>query len=219
MSPQNFEVKLLHRSLIEQPHKVVLASQHYLYLDNGTRILDACGGAAVAIIGHGNEEIIEATAKQMAKVSYVHTLAYRTDAAEDLARCILEPREGAGATVYEHGLSKAFFVCSGSEANDAGMKCARQYWFEKGERQRKWYVTRKQGYHGNTVGAMSVSSVISRKDPYEDILLPNVSFVSAADSYHGRAEAETEEEFVARLVMEIEQAFLHLGPRNIISFM
>jgi adenosylmethionine-8-amino-7-oxononanoate aminotransferase len=116
-------------------------------------------------------------------------------------------------------LLKAFFVGSGSEANDAAMKCARQYWFEKGERHRKFYVARKQGYHGNTIGALSVSSVIGRKIPYEDILLPNISFVSAADAYHNGKEEETEEQFVARLVSEIEQEFLRLGPQNVISFM
>lgn len=219
MSHQNTEPSLLHRSLIGQPYRVVSASQNYLYLEDGSRILDACGGAAVAIIGHGNEEVIQATITQMTKVSYVHTLAYTTDSAEDLAKCILGTFNSEQATHYNHGLTKAFFVGSGSEANDAAMKCARQYWYEKGEPQRKFYVARKQAYHGNTIGAMSVSSAVGRKIPYEDILLPGVSFVSAADAYHGRQETETEEQYVARLVTEIEDNFLRLGPENIISFM
>jgi adenosylmethionine-8-amino-7-oxononanoate aminotransferase len=218
MSSQPLEPFLLHRSLIEQPHKVATASGHYLHLQNGEPILDACGGAAVAIIGHGNHEVIEATATQMAKVSYVHTLAYTTDSAEDLARCVLDP-VGWDGTTFNHGLTKAFFVGSGSEANDAAMKCARQYWFERREKQRKFYVARSQDYHGNTFGAMSISSVVRRKFPYEDVLLPNVSFVSAADAYHDRKDEETEAHFVTRLVMEIEQEFLRLGPQNVISFM
>lgn len=153
----------------------------------------------------------------MAQVSYVHTLTFTIDySAEDLARCILEPREREGTDRYKHNMSKAFL--SAAEAN-AAMKCARQYWFEKGETHRKFYVARKQGYLGNTIGAMSTSSVIGRKIPYEDILLPNVSFVSAADAYHNREEDETEEKFFARLVSEIEQEFLRLGPQNVISFM
>lgn len=219
MTPQRTEPSLLHRSFIEQPYTVTSASQHHLYLDNGSRILDACGGAAVAIIGHGNGEVLKATAAQMAKVSYVHTGTYTTDSAEDLAKCILRPFDEGQHNQYEHGISKAFFVSSGSEANDAAMKCARQYWFEKGETQRKFYVARKQGYHGNTIGAMSVSSVIGRKLPYDAILLPNVSFVCVADAYHGRKEEETEGQFVARLVAEIEEEFVRLGPENIISFM
>jgi adenosylmethionine-8-amino-7-oxononanoate aminotransferase len=217
MSRESVEPSLLHRSLIEKPHKVATAAGHYLYLDNGSSLLDACGGAAVAIIGHGNKEIIEATATQMAKVSYVHTLAFTTDSAEDLAQCILNP-SGWDGTNFEHGLTKAFFVSSGSEANDAAMKCGRQYWFEKGQTQRRFYVARRQSYHGNTFGAMSISTVVRRKLPYEDIVLPNVSFVSPADAYHGRKDEETESQFVTRLVTEIEQEFIRLGPENVISF-
>ncbi|KAI1665825.1 Aminotransferase [Pyrenophora tritici-repentis] len=218
MSLSSPEPSLLHRSLTYRPHKVVSASAHYLFLENEKPVLDACGGAAVAIIGHGNKEVIAATAGQMGLVSYVHTLAYTTDSAEDLARCILEQQKTGESSPYKHDLTKAFFVGSGSEANDAAMKCARQYWFEKNETQRTIFVARKQGYHGNTFGAMSVSSVVGRKVPYEQILLPNVSFVGPADLYHGAGDEETEEEYVTRLVMEVEQEFLRLGPENIISF-
>ena len=219
MSGSSPEPSLLHRSLAYRPHRVVSASGQYLSLEDGKSILDACGGAAVAIIGHGNKEVIAATARQMSLVSYVHTGAYTTDSAEDLARCILEHQGAAECSPYRHDLTKAFFVGSGSEANDAAMKCARQYWFEKNETQRRIFVARKQGYHGNTFGAMSVSSVIGRKVPYEQILLPNVSFVGPADHYHGAKDGETEEEYVTRLVEDIEQEFLRLRPENIVSFM
>lgn len=208
------EPSLLHRSLTHQPHTVTSASGSHLSLSNGHRILDACGGAAVAILGHGNPEVIAATLAQMQAVSYVHTGAYTTSSAEDLARIVLAPHSG-----FQHGLTKAFFVGSGSEANDAAMKCARQYWFEKGECGRRRFVARRQGYHGNTFGAMSVSSVLGRKAPYEDILMENVSFVAPADGFHGRREGETEGGFVERLVREVEREFLRVGPETIISFM
>ncbi|CAH0000077.1 unnamed protein product [Clonostachys byssicola] len=206
---------LLHRSLLEKPHKVIRASGSYLYLEDGRRILDACGGAAVAIIGHGNDEVAQAALDQMRQVSYVHTLSYTTDSAENLARSILNSDDSG----FDHGLVKAFFVGSGSEANDAAMKCARQYWYEKGQSQRRYFVSREQGYHGNTIGAMSVSTMVGRKVPYQDILLPHVSHVSAADIYHGLKDGETEKEFTQRLIAEIEEEFLRLGPENIISFM
>lgn len=209
------EPSLLHRSLLERPYKVVSAKGSYLHLDNGKEILDACGGAAVAIIGHGNEEVTQATVEQMRQVSYVHTGAYTTESAEELARVILRPQQSG----FDHGLVKAFFVGSGSEANDAGMKCARQYWVEKGQTQRKYYVSRKQSYHGNTIGAMSVSTVLARRTPYEDILLPHVSHVSAPDTYHGMLDGETEDIFAKRLVAELEAEFLRLGPENVVSFM
>ncbi|KPM42998.1 putative aminotransferase [Neonectria ditissima] len=216
VSTTSAEPWLLHRSLIERPCKVDRAAGSYLFLTDGRQILDACGGAAVAVIGHGNEEVVGAVASQMARVSYVHTLAYTTESAEELARCILQ-RDGSEAS-FDHGLVKAFFVGSGSEANDIAMKCARQYWFEKGQPQRRHFVSRRQGYHGNTIATMSVSTVPGRKAPYHDILLPHVSHVSPADMYHGMWDGETESEFVTRLLGEIEDEFLKVGPENIVSF-
>lgn len=212
---QSDSPSLLHRSLLEKPHRVIRGSGSYLYLEDGRKILDACGGAAVAIIGHGNDEVAQAALDQMRQVSYVHTLSYTTDSAENLARSILKSNDSG----FDHGLVKAFFVGSGSEANDAAMKCARQHWYEKGQTQRRYFVSRLQGYHGNTIGAMSVSTMVGRKIPYQDILLPHISHVSAADVYHGLRDGETEEEFTQRLIAEIEAEFLRLGPENIISFM
>lgn len=71
------------------------------------------------------------------------------------------------------------------------MKLARQYFFEKGELQRKWYVSRKQSYHGNSIASMSVSSNLARKIPYEVILMPNVSFASPAYAYQYKRVTET----------------------------
>lgn len=208
---------LLHRSLNERPSIVTSASGSYLTLEDGRTILDACGGAAVAILGHGNTEVAAAVAAQMAQVSYVHTLSYGTKSSEELARFILTETKKEGG--FDHGLVKAYFVGSGSEANDAAMKCARQYWFEKGETQRTIFVARRQAYHGNTIGAMSVSGMAGRKVPYDGILLQSVAFVGAADAYHHQRADEDEAQYVERLVAETEEEFVRLGPENIISFM
>ncbi|KAL7949244.1 pyridoxal phosphate-dependent transferase [Trichoderma barbatum] len=211
---------LLHRSLITRPHLVDHANGSYLHLADGRSILDACGGAAVAVIGHGNAEVIAATAAQMQRTSYIHTGAYTTPAAEELAKFVLEcnsPVDGKRGN-FSHGLTRAFFVGSGSEANESALKIARQYFFEKGELQRQLYVSRRQAYHGNTFGSMSISSVLGRRVPYEDVLLPNVSFADPAFEYHYRREDETEEEYAGRLVNELEAHFLKIGPEKIISF-
>lgn len=214
--PSN-ESAVLHRSLKSLPHNVTSASGSYLTLDNGRKILDACGGAAVAVIGHGNAEVMHAAVAQMREVSYVHTMQYTTSAAERLAKCILEPLPSS--TYFEHGLTKVYLVGSGSEANDAALKCAKQYWFEQGEPQRKVYVAREQAYHGGTIGAMSISGMPARKVPYDGITMPNVEFVGAADAFHRKRADETEVAFVNRLVLEIEQVFERVGAKNIISFM
>jgi adenosylmethionine-8-amino-7-oxononanoate aminotransferase len=204
---------LLHRSLIQQPHIVTHAQENYLYLANGQKVLDACGGAAVAIIGHGNGEVITATVEQMQNVSYVHTMSYTTSSAEKLATLLLEASKGM------HRFAKAYLVGSGSEANEAALKAARQYFVEKGELQRCHYISRRQSYHGNTVGAMMISSNLARKEPYNDILPTNVSFVSPAYAYQNQRRDETEEQYSERLILELRQEILRIGHEKVISFM
>lgn len=208
---QESEPALMHRSLLDRPLPAESGSGVYLTLKSGRRILDACAGAAVAIIGHGNTEVQEAVTAQMSKVSYVHTVTYTTDSAEDLAEILVGPRPS--------GLSKAFFVSSGSEAMDAALKLARQYHVENGQPQRKRLVARRQAYHGNTVGGMSVGSFVARKAPYEGaLLLEGVSYVSPAYAYRGQRETETEDQYTTRLVEELDAEFQELGPETVSAF-
>ena len=201
---------LLHRSLTHEPDTVTHASGIHLTLSSGRTIIDACGGAAVSCIGHNNEEVLDATMQQMRNVSYVHTGAYTTTSALDLASAILSGNA--------HGLSKAFFVSSGSEAMDAAMKLARQYFYESGRVERRNFVARKQSYHGATIGAMSLSSNLPRKVPYEPLLLKNVSHVSPAYAYQYCRAEESEEQYVVRLAEELDDEFQRLGPETVIAF-
>ncbi len=97
---------MLHRNLKEEPHKVISAHGNYLTLDNGQRILDATGGAAVACLGHGHERVKKAVAAQMDEVSYCHSLFFGTTSGEGLARELIDSTHGR--------MSKAFIVSSGT---------------------------------------------------------------------------------------------------------
>lgn len=182
-----------------------------LYLSNGRTVIDACAGAAVAILGHCNEEVNEAMLRQARQVSYVHTQSYTTPAAEDLANFLLQGSP--------HGLEKAYFVCSGSEAVESALKLARQYFFEKGETDRVHFVSRRQAYHGNTIGSQSVSSNLARKVPYKNFQYPHASYVSPAYAYRCQQVTETEPEFTNRLLKELEDEFLAIGPSKVIAFL
>ena len=99
------------------------------------------------------------------------------------------------------------------------MKLGRQFFFEQGQTQRKHFVSRRQGYHGNTIGTMSISSNLARKIPYQDALtLPNVSQVSPAYAYQYQLASENEEQYVARLVDELDAEFKRIGPEKVIAF-
>ncbi|KAI9736174.1 MAG: hypothetical protein M1834_001059 [Cirrosporium novae-zelandiae] len=201
---------LFHRDLHSKPVVATSGSGHCLNLQNGSKIIDACGGAAVAALGNGNEEIVAAMTEQAKSLAYVHTQIYTTQSAEDLADLLVGHRPG--------GLSKAFFVGSGSEANDGAMKLARQYFYEKGEHQRIHYIARRQSYHGNTFGSMSISNNVPRLVPYVDILLPNVSHVSPCYAYQYSNPNETSAQYVARLAAELEAEFQRIGPEKVIAF-
>ncbi|KAH6886457.1 pyridoxal phosphate-dependent transferase [Thelonectria olida] len=206
------EPALLHRSLLSRPLEVVSASGSYLTLSSGRQILDGCAGAAVAVIGHGHPKVQQAVVEQMGAVSYVHTMSYTTSSAERLAQFMV-------AKGWPFGLTKAFFVGSGSEAMDAAMKLARQYFVERGEMKRTRFVSRRQAYHGNTIGAMSVSSNLARKVPYEGaLLLDRVSFVNAANAYRGMRAGEGLKEYGERLVEELDEEFQRIGPETVIAF-
>lgn len=203
--------RLVHRSFHQTPATVLSASGLDINLSTGQNILDACSGAAVAVLGHGHPEVTAAMIKQANDVSYVHTQAFTTPVAEELANIILE---GSPA-----GLEMAFFVGSGSEAVEAALKMARQFHFENGEEERLHFVARRQGYHGNTIAAMSVSSNVARKIPYQGFGYPHVSHVTPAFPYRYMNEDENEAAFTERLLREIEDEFLRVGPEKVVAFL
>ncbi|KAM0285097.1 hypothetical protein ACHAO9_008928 [Fusarium lateritium] len=210
VKPTQREGYLMHRSLVQHPYMVESAKGIELILSNGQKIIDGCGGAAVALIGHGNEEVIQAITEQARKVSYVHTQSYTTAPAEELADILLQGNP--------YGLEKAFFVGSGSEAVESALKLARQYHYEKGDLDRVHIVSRRQCYHGNTMATMSISTNIARRAPYQGFLYPNVSHVSPAFAYHYQNESETESQYTNRLLVELEEEFLRIGPKNVAAF-
>ncbi|CAH0041560.1 unnamed protein product [Clonostachys solani] len=208
---QTPESQLLHRSLIYRPEMVESASGLEIRLADGRTVLDACGGAAVSALGHNNQQVLEAMLAQAQKVAYVHTQAYTTSAAEELAGLLVENGR-------PHGLEKAFFVGSGSEAIESAVKLARQYFYEKGEPQRVHFVSRRQAYHGNSMAAMSLSSNIVRKLPYQGFGYPNVSHVTPAFEYRYKLDGEDEDGFTRRLLDELDDEFQRIGPGNVIAF-
>lgn len=208
--PMKREGHLMHRSLVQQPYMVESAQGMELRLANGQTVLDACGGAAVTLIGHGNTEVQQAIVDQAQKVSYVHTQAYTTAPAEELADLILQDNS--------YGLEKAFFVGSGSEAVESALKLARQYHHEKGDTERVHIISRKQCYHGNTMATMSISTNIARRAPYHGFMYPHVSHASPAYAYQYKHETESEKDYTDRLLRDLEQEFLRVGPEKVVAF-
>jgi adenosylmethionine-8-amino-7-oxononanoate aminotransferase len=181
----------------------------FLYDASGKRYLDASGGAAVSCLGHGHPAVREAIKRQVDRLGYAHT-GYFTN----------EPQELLADELIAHaprGLTRAFFVTGGSEATEAALKLARQYHVECGRPERQHFISRKFSYHGNTLGALSVSGHHTRRETYLP-LLGEVSHISACFAYRGKQDGETDESYGARVANELEAAILRAGPATVAAF-
>ena len=122
----------------------------WLIDDRGKRYLDAVGGAYVANLGHSNPEIAEAIARQARQFGYLSGTMFTHGPVEELAAEI--------AATLPGDLSKLYFLCSGSEAVEAALKLARQYWVERGRPSKNRIIALAPGYHGSTLLALSASA-------------------------------------------------------------
>ena len=141
---------VFYRKLNRSFPRIVRGEGCWLVDDAGRRYLDACGGAFVANVGHGVAEIADAIGAQARKVAYVNGTAFTSEPAEALAAEL--------AALCPKGLDKVYFLSSGSEAVEAALKLARQYWMESGRPEKTKIVARAPGYHGNTLLALSASA-------------------------------------------------------------
>ena len=201
--------RVLHRSAVTPPI-AVRGEGLLLHLADGTEIIDASGGAAVACLGHGNRRVAQAIADQSEKLAYAHTGFFSSEPAEALADIVLEGAPG--------GLTHAYFCSSGSEGTEAALKLARQYFLEIGQPAREKFIARRQSYHGNTLGALAAGGNAMRRAPYAPILAPAFSHVSPCFSYRFQNAGETDAQYLARLTEELEAEFQRLGPQNVIAF-
>ena len=202
--------RVLHRSLREAPPKAIGGEGVWLIAEDGRRILDASGGAAVSCLGHQHPRVLEAMSRQASKLAYAHTSFFSSEPAEALADKLVGHEPG--------GLGYAYLVSGGSEAIEAGIKLARQYFIEIGQPQRQRFIARRQSYHGNTLGALAAGGNAWRREPYAPLLSTAFSHVTPAFAYHEKRDGESEADFVARLAAELEAEFQRLGPNTVAAF-
>ena len=175
----------------------------------GKQYLDASGGAAVSCVGHGHPDVVAAMHAQIDKLAYAHTSFFTTEVAEELADTLIADAPP--------GMSHLYLVSGGSEAMEAALKMARQYFVERGEGQRSVFIGRRQSYHGNTLGALAVGGNEWRRKQFAPLLI-DVARVSACYEYRGREERETPEQYSERLARELEAKIAEVGADRVIAF-
>jgi adenosylmethionine-8-amino-7-oxononanoate aminotransferase len=201
--------RILHRDPRHLPPRAVRGEGAYLFDAEGRRYLDASGGAAVSCLGHGHPEVLAAIKRQLDSLAYAHTAFFTNDPAEALAARLVEKAPG--------DLGHVYFVSGGSEANETAMKLARQYAVETGQAQRRWFVSRRQSYHGNTIAALSVGGNPGRRRIYEPILLP-AHHIAPCYAYRDARPGEGPEEYGRRAADELEAKLQELGPETVLAF-
>jgi adenosylmethionine-8-amino-7-oxononanoate aminotransferase len=202
--------RILHRSLRETPPVAAGGHGVWLVTSDGREILDSSGGAAVSCLGHQHPRVLEAMARQAEKLTYAHTSFFTTDVAEELAEELVGHEPG--------GLGYVYPVSGGSEAIEAALKMARQYFLEIGQPQRSRFIARRQSYHGNTLGALAAGGNAWRREPYKPLLADAFSHVTPAFAYREKRDEETEDDFVRRLIAELAAEFQRLGPETVVAF-
>jgi adenosylmethionine-8-amino-7-oxononanoate aminotransferase len=165
---------VFYRSLRRRFPVAVRGSGCWIEDADGRRYLDASGGAFVVNIGHGVREVADAMAAQAARLAYVNGTAFTSEPVEALADRV--------AALSPGDLDRVYFLMSGSEAVEAALKLARQYWVELGRPAKRKILALAPSYHGNTLLALSVSKRGHYQSIFQDWLVP-VPRVSAPYSY------------------------------------
>jgi adenosylmethionine-8-amino-7-oxononanoate aminotransferase len=200
---------ILHRSIAHSYPVAVRGEGIHIWDATGKQYIDASGGAAVSCLGHGHRDVLAAMHAQLDKLAYAHTSFFTTHVAEEL-----------GEDLVAHapeGTSHVYFVSGGSEAIEAALKMARQYFVETGEPERRHFIARKQSYHGNTLGALAVGGNEWRRKQFAPLLI-ETHHVSACFEYRGKQAEETPRQYGERLAQELEAKIQELGPTTVIAF-
>ncbi|MFK7893250.1 MAG: aspartate aminotransferase family protein [Granulosicoccus sp.] len=181
----------------------------YLIDRQGRYYLDASGGAAVSCLGHSDKDVVHAITTQLNQVAFAHTGFMTSEPAEQLAATLTD--------LAPAGIDRVYFVSGGSEAMEAALKLARQYYWERGETERKHIIARRQSYHGNTLAALATGGNQWRRIPFEPLLI-QTNHISPCYEYRGRGEDESVLDYGQRVANELEQEIERLGAENVIAF-
>ena len=201
--------QVLHRNPKHNYPVAVGGDGPYVIDRDGRRYLDACGGAAVSCLGHSDRQVIDAIKAQLDQLPFAHTSFFTNQSMEDLASELVKNAPA--------GIERVYFCSGGSEAVEAALKLARQYYVEIGQPQRAHVIARRQSYHGNTLGALATGGNLWRRKQFEPLLV-EVSHVSPCYTYRGKQQGEDDAAYGQRLVRELEEEVQRLGPDRVIAF-
>ena len=196
--------------LANKGSRIITSAQGvYVYDSNGEQLLDAMAGLWCVNIGYGREELAQAAERQMRELPYYNTFFQTThipaiDLSEKLAK--LAPRD----------LNHVFYAGSGSEANDTNIRIVRQYWALLGHAEKNIIISRKNAYHGSTLGGASLGGM-NAMHQQGGLPIPNVQHINQPDWWAEGGELSPEEFGLAR-ARELEEAIVEFGEERVAAF-
>jgi len=200
---------IFHRSPKSELPIAVKGDGIFIEDSSGKRYMDASGGAAVSCLGHSDADVISAIKEQVGQIAFAHTSFFTSEPANELADLLIE--------ATPEGLDMVYFVSGGSEAVEAAILMARQYYVERGESQRSHFIARRLSYHGNTLAALSVGDNHYRRAAMEPLLMP-VSHIAPCYAYREKHPGESDEDYGLRIANELETELLRVGPETVCAF-
>jgi adenosylmethionine-8-amino-7-oxononanoate aminotransferase len=208
MKPSYLDSPLFLRDLGREPIDIVRGEGAYLYDSAGVRYLDAASGAAVASLGHGNEELAGVLADQARRLAFAHPSKFATRESLELAEKLVARAPA--------GLTRVLFASGGSEATETAIKLARQYHLARGNPGKYKVITRRTSYHGATLGALALSGQVGRRQPFTPMMLaqPMIAPTSCYRCPFGREPTSCDFECAD----DLETALLNEGSENVAAF-
>jgi len=182
----------------------------HVYDDQGREYIEGLAGLWSVAVGFGENRLVEAAARQMAKLPYYHTFTHKShEPAIELAEKV--------AKLAPEGLTHVFFTNSGSEANDTVVKLVWYYNNALGRPEKKKFIARNGGYHGITIASGSLTGLQLNQRGF-DLPLPFVKHVTCPHHYRFAEAGESEEAFADRLAAELEATILAEGSETVAAF-
>ncbi|GHD63741.1 adenosylmethionine-8-amino-7-oxononanoate aminotransferase [Thalassobaculum fulvum] len=200
---------VFHRQTKSVPPTAAVGDGVYIVDATGKRYLDASGGAAVSCLGHSDVRVVNAIKAQLDAIPYAHTGFFTNEPMEKLADFLVDAAPG--------DLDMVYFVSGGSEGVEAALKMARQYFLEIGQPERYRIIARRQSYHGNTLGALSIGGNEWRREQFRPLLI-DATHVAPCYEYRDRRDGETTEEYGIRVADELDAAIRAAGPETVAAF-
>ncbi|OYV61232.1 MAG: aspartate aminotransferase family protein, partial [Actinobacteria bacterium 21-73-9] len=177
-----------------------------VYDANGTEYIDGLSGLFTNALGYGRPEIAEVAARQMNELHFFPLWTYAHPRAIELAERL--------AALAPGDLNRVFFTTGGGEANESAWKLARQYHRIRGDVDRYKVISRDVAYHGTTMGALTITSLDSYRDPFQP-LVPGAVKVPATNFYRAAVHGDDAEAFGLWSAQQIEEAILREGPETV----